>query len=126
MKKKVLVIENDRDIRDIVSFILEEAGFKCLGMPEPEKIEHLRQFDPDIILLDEFINNKPGHRLCLRIKHDETLQHLPVIILSTANNIELIAKECKANDFVRKPFDVDDLVTKVISVIENQQLTSSY
>ena len=70
MKKKVLVIENDRDIRDIVSLILDEAGFNCLGMPEPEKIEHLREFDPDIILIDEFINSKPGHRLCLRIKHD--------------------------------------------------------
>jgi len=126
MKKKVLVIENDRDIRDIVSLILDEAGFNCLGMPEPEKIEHLREFDPDIILIDEFINSKPGHRLCLRIKHDETLQHLPVIILSTANNIELIAKECKANDFVRKPFDVDDLVSKVIGVIDNQPLTSLY
>jgi len=124
MKKKILVIENDRDIRDIVSFILEEAGFKCLGMPEPEKIEQVKTFDPDIILIDEFINNKPGHRLCHRIKQEETLQHLPVIILSTANNIELIAEECKANDFVRKPFDMDELIAKVIRVIDNQQLTS--
>ena len=126
MKKKVLVIENNRDIRDIVSFILEEAGFKCLGIPEPEKIDHVGKFHPDIILVDEFINSKPGHRLCHRIKQHKTLRHLPVIILSTASNIEVIAKECNANDFVSKPFDMDELITKVTDAIDNQSLASSY
>src|ERR1700679_397878 len=108
MRKKVLVIETARDVRDIVSLILEEAGFKCLGMPEPEGIEQVREFDPDVILVDEFVNSKPGHRVCNRIKQNEELRHLPVIILSTANNIELIAKECNANDYVGKPFDVEE------------------
>ena len=80
----------------------------------------------DIILIDEVINSKPGHRLCHRIKQDKTLRHLPVIILSTANNIELIAKECNANDFVSKPFDMDELIAKVVGVIDNQPLTSLY
>ena len=126
MKRKVLVIENDHDIRDIVSFILEESGFTCLGVPEPEKLEHVAAFKPDIILIDEFINNKPGHRLCHRIKKHEKLAYIPVIILSTSNHIELIAKECEANDYVHKPFDIEELVGKVVRVIDNQPLTSLY
>jgi len=126
VKRKVLVIENDDDIRDLVSFILSESGFICLGIPEPEKPEKVAAFKPDVILIDEFINNQPGHRLCLRIKQVESLRHIPVIILSTMNNIELIAEECKANDYLRKPFDVEELVGKVIRVVDNQPLTSLY
>jgi DNA-binding response OmpR family regulator len=123
MIKKVLIIENDHDIRSIVEFILEEEGFNTLSIPEPDTLVEILQFSPHIILVDEFINSRPGHRLCLRIKHDDLLKHIPVIILSTANDIELIATECKANDYIRKPFDVHDMVEKVVRVLDNQPLT---
>jgi DNA-binding response OmpR family regulator len=123
MKKKVLIIENDSDIRNIVEFILSEQGFNTLSVPEPETLGEILQFRPDLILIDEFINSKPGHRLCLRIKQEPMLAHLPVIVLSTANNIELIATECKANDYIRKPFDVEEMVDKVIRVICEQPLS---
>ena len=123
MIKKVLIIENDHDIRSIVEFILEEEGFNTLSIPEPDTLVEILQFSPHIILVDEFINSRPGHRLCLRIKHDDLLKHIPVIVLSTANDIELIATECKANDYIRKPFDVHDMVEKVVRVLDNQPLT---
>ena len=123
MKKKILIIENDRDIRNIVEFILSEEGFNALSIPEPHTLTEVLQFKPDLLLIDEFINSKPGHRLCLRIKSEPHLAHLPVIVLSTANDIELIATECKANDFIRKPFDVEEMVDKVIRVIGDQPLS---
>jgi DNA-binding response OmpR family regulator len=123
MKKKVLIIENDQDIRSIVDYILEEEGFNTLSIPEPQGLTEIIQFVPDLILIDEFINNKPGHRLCLRIKHDMMLKHIPVIVLSTDNNIELIAKECQANDYIRKPFDVHEMVGKVVEILDNRSLT---
>ena len=117
MKTKVLIIENDHDIRSIVQFILAEEGFDTLSTPEPETLAEILQFKPDLILIDEFINSKPGHRLCLRIKHEPLLAYLPVIVLSTANDIELIATECNANDYIRKPFDVEEIVDKVMRMI---------
>ena len=123
MKKKILVIENDREIRNIIDYILEEEGFSTLSMSEPKSLDAVLEYKPHAILIDEFINNKPGHRLCLQIKQVEELAPIPVIILSTANNIELIATECKANDYLRKPFDVEEMVKKVIGVIDNQSLT---
>ena len=125
MKKKILIIENDHDIRDIVELILAEEGFHTLGMPEPETLDVVMQFEPHLILIDEFINSKPGHRLCRKIKQQINLNQIPVIILSTANDIELIAKECSANDFVRKPFDISDLVDKVVNIIDGQPLPQS-
>ena len=122
MKKKVLIIENDREIREIVSFILEEEGFSTMSIAEPESLEHLLPFKPNVILIDEFINSKPGHRLCHKIKQVDQLKHIPVIIISTAHNIELIATECQANDYVRKPFDIHEMVEKVVQLIDNQSL----
>lgn len=123
MKKKVLVIENDADIRHIVQFILEQEGFATMSIPEPDTLSEISQFKPNLILIDEFINNEPGHRLCRKIKQEPLLAHLPVIILSTANDIELIATECNANDFIRKPFDVTEMVQKVVRVIEDYPLS---
>jgi len=122
VKRKVLIIENDREIREIVSFILEEEGFSTMSISEPESLEHLLPFKPDVILIDEFINSKPGHRLCHKIKQVDQLKRIPVIIISTAHNIELIASECQANDYVRKPFDIHEMVEKVVQLIDNQSL----
>lgn len=122
MDKKVLIIENDEDIRHIVEFILQEQGFKTLSIPEPEDLSEIIPFAPNVILLDEFINSKPGHRLCRKIKQVAALAAIPVIILSTANDIELIAAECEANDHIRKPFEVEDIVDKVVRMVNHQPL----
>lgn len=117
-----MIIENDHDIRFIVEFILQEHGYDTLSIPEPDELSAIIAFNPDLILLDEFINSKPGHRLCRKIKQIPDLATVPVIILSTANDIELIAKECEANDFVRKPFELEDMVGKVLRFIDHQPL----
>jgi two-component system phosphate regulon response regulator PhoB len=122
MKKKVLIIENDQDIRHIVEFILNEQGFETLSIPEPDNLSEIIPFAPHVILLDEFINSRPGHRLCRKIKQVAALATVPVIILSTANDIELIATECDANDYIRKPFDVEDMVGKVLRIVDHQSL----
>lgn len=122
MKKKILIIENDQDIRHIVEYILNEQGFETLSIPEPENLTDIIQFAPDVILLDEFINSRAGHRLCRKIKQINVLAAIPVIILSTANDIELIAAECQANDYIRKPFDVADMVGIVVRSVSRQPL----
>lgn len=122
MKNKVIIIENDQEIRNIIDYILEDAGFTTMSMPEPETLDRVMQFNPHLILIDEFINSKPGHRLCLQIKHTKELAHVPVIVLSTANDIELIATECKANGYIRKPFDVEDMISKVLHLLGHQSL----
>lgn len=122
MKKKVLIIENDQDIRHIVEFILQEQGFETMSISEPEDLSEITPFRPNVILLDEFINSKPGHRLCRKIKQVPALATIPVIILSTANDIEIIAAECEANDHISKPFDVETMVEKVIRVVNHQPM----
>lgn len=120
----MLIIENDQDIRHIVEIILEDHGFETLSMAEPKELSAIIPFAPDVILLDEFINSQPGHRLCRKIKQVPNLASIPVIILSTANDIELIAAECQANDHIAKPFDIDEVVSKVLRLVNHQPLAS--
>ena len=112
MKKKVLIIENDSDIRDIISYILEDKGYEVIAV-EPRPVDRLHTFKPDLILLDEWLNEREGHLLCTELKDLHETKHVPVIILSTANNIEEIANNCKAEGFVNKPFDLDELLEEV-------------
>lgn len=105
-----------------MEFILTEQGFETLSTPEPDDLSDIIPFAPHVILLDEFINSLPGHRLCRKIKQVPSLATVPVIILSTANDIELIAAECGANDHIRKPFDIEDMVAKVLRVVNHQPL----
>lgn len=123
-RKKVLIIENDQGIRHIVDFILAEQGFETLSIPEPSDLTVVIPFAPDVILLDEFINSRPGYRLCRKVKQVAALAAVPVIILSTANDIELIATECDADDYIRKPFDIEDLSAKVARIVNHKPLAN--
>ena len=58
MNKRVLIIENDHDIRLIVDYILQEQGFETLSIPEPEELSDILNFRADVILLDEFVKRR--------------------------------------------------------------------
>lgn len=113
MPKIILVIENDPDVRYIISYVLQAEGYKVTTTAIFADLDEIAAHRPDLVLIDEWVSDEPGHRLCLKIKTLERMMHIPVIILSTANGIEQIMTECKANAFVRKPFDLEDLTGKV-------------
>ncbi len=113
MTKKILIIENNSDIRDIITVTLEEEGFTVIGMPSPDSLDAIVRHEPDLILIDEWLSGHPGKRLCLRIKQFHELMHVPVVVLSTAHDINKIVAECKADGYIRKPFDLIDLIKTV-------------
>jgi len=111
VKKRVLIIENDQEIKSIVTYILEMEGYDVQGAMYDSA--HLPYIKADLILLDEWINKKEGHMLCREIKAIEALKPVPVVIFSTAADIADIAKNCNADGFVQKPFDLDSLINEV-------------
>jgi len=111
MRKRVLIVENDEDIRNIVGYILENEGYDVAGCAYT--LENLLTMTADLILLDEWVNQKEGPMLCKEIKAIEKLAHIPVIIFSTSTEIAEIALNCRANGYVHKPFDLDSLTAEV-------------
>lgn len=114
MKKKVLTIENDKGIRDLIFTLLTEAGYqiKLIGT-EDEIFEEIKNFKPDVILLDVVQPTDRGTELCRAIKENEYTGHVPVIVLSTNVKVTETIKEVCADEVMSKPFDVDELINTI-------------
>jgi len=111
-KKKVLLVEDNQDICEIVKWVLEEGGYS-VTVSGHVPAANLAGFKADLIVLDEWVNDREGHMLCKEIKAIHNLKHIPVVIFSTAMDIEELMQTCGADGFVRKPFDIGDLVIEV-------------
>ena len=113
MKRKILVVEDDADIREIIAHILTDEGFEpILCKNEKNIFDVIRAHNPDVILLDVIKPTHQGTELCRSIKAAETTKHIPVIVLSTHAKIDDVKEVC-ADEVVKKPFDISLLVDVV-------------
>jgi DNA-binding NtrC family response regulator len=124
-KKKVLIIEDDAGIQELIRYILEVEGFEVATSAHSLTAD-LTSHKADIIILDEWVNKKEGTMLCKEIKHVHVTKHIPVIIISTAMNIEEIAENCEADGFIAKPFDIDDVAKEVKKVLGIDRTVNSF
>ncbi|KIO74493.1 hypothetical protein TH53_26165 [Pedobacter lusitanus] len=120
MNKKVLVLEKDRDILELINIVLTDEGYIVNVLSSELGIfDHIKNFQPDIILLDIISPTEEGTALCKTIKAAEDSSHIPVIVLSTHPKVEVVKEIC-ADEVVAKPFDISFL----LSTIEQQLITS--
>lgn len=120
MDKKILVLEKNRDILELINIVLTDEGYHVdLLSSEKEIFEHIRNFKPDAILLDVISPTEEGTALCKTIKAAEDSSHIPVIVLSTHPRLEVVKEIC-ADEVVAKPFDISFL----LSTLEHQLLSA--
>lgn len=113
MKRKVLVVENDFDILQIIGHLLTEEGYEpILCKSEKGIFDVVLNKQPDVILLDIFKITEQGTELCRTLKASEKTQHIPVIVLSTHPEIHAVKDGC-ADEILTKPFDLDNLLDVV-------------
>jgi DNA-binding response OmpR family regulator len=113
MEKKILVIEDDNDILDLFQYILEDEGYKVWASDHSEHIEVIAEHRPNLVLLDDRLPGEYGHVICSRIKADPRTKNIPVVLVSATRDLEKLAFDCKADDYLPKPFDLKDLVKLV-------------
>ena len=115
MRKRILVIDDDEDILEILNIVFQENGYEIVISNTGEAASHIRVIQPDIVLLDVRIvgSAKSGPDICKEIKSQFETRHLPVMLVSGETDLAVIAKECGADSYVCKPFDVFDLIARV-------------
>jgi two-component system response regulator VicR len=115
MSKRILIIDDDEDILDILSYIFLEEGYEVDLYQTGTTADYIKILHPDLVLIDVQIKgfDKTGAEICAEIKTLLNDQSPPVILLSGEHLLEKIARECGADDYVRKPFVVDHLLNKV-------------
>jgi len=107
--KKLLIIENDIDTLDIVTFISEDIDFEVIKSRKKVHIQQIVDLKPDIIIIDYLLDEGFGDELCLEIKLNELIKHIPVVLYSASKELKTIAEKCLATAFLQKPFDLVDL-----------------
>ena len=114
--KKILVVDDDPDILDALQMTLQDAGYSVTTTEKGEYAENLRDTNgnlPHLIILDVLLSGKDGRTICQRLKHQENTKHIPIIMISAHPNARQSVKDVGANDFLAKPFDIDDLLAMV-------------
>ncbi|MFC4163841.1 PleD family two-component system response regulator [Epilithonimonas zeae] len=113
-KKKILIFDDDTTLLELISIIFEDGGYEVdISQTSHNILEKVSEFYPDIILMDNWIPNIGGIEATKLLKSQEEFKHIPVIYVTANNDIESLAESAQADDFVAKPFDLEDLEQKV-------------
>ena len=125
MARRILMIEDDREMVTLGKLILEREGYEVLAASGgAEGLELLRQEDGDVdlLLLDIMMTGMDGWQVLTEVKADEELRHIPVIMLTARHYLEDEEKTAtyadKFEHYVVKPFVVRDLLAKIAEVID--------
>ncbi|RZJ20136.1 MAG: response regulator transcription factor [Acinetobacter sp.] len=114
MNKTIYVVEDNDDIRELVEYLLETEGYKVSGFPNATTFkEEIKNTTPDAVVLDIMLPDGNGIEICNNLKSTAATEKIPVLLMSANTNVSMINSESKADDFIGKPFDIDDLVGRV-------------
>jgi two-component system, OmpR family, alkaline phosphatase synthesis response regulator PhoP len=120
MPGKVLVVDDERDIVELVTYNLEREGFTVIPAYDGETaLAEARMHTPDLILLDLMLPGIQGMEVCKLIRNDPSLNSIPIIMI-TAKSDEIdrvLGLEMGADDYITKPFSVRELVARIHSVV---------
>ena len=119
--KNILVVEDDLDIRELISFNLANEGHQVFEANDGEVgIDKARNNNPDLILLDLMLPGIQGLDVCRIIKSDQETKETPIIMVTALGQEEDIVKglETGADDYITKPFSIKVLIARVNAVLK--------
>lgn len=126
--KKILIIEDELNIYELIKFNLETHGFKVEGVQDGNlAIEKILDVLPDLIILDLMLPGKDGISICREIRANNIISYIPIIML-TAKSEEfdkVLGLEIGADDYITKPFGVKELCARVKAVLRRTEILLS-
>lgn len=118
--KRVLILDNDGDILDIMQEALSYEGFDVTCIDEANDILQLiAHHKPDVFMIDYLLNGTNGSEICQNIKENPQTHNLPVILISAYPRKMMLPDAC--DDFIAKPFDLDDMVARIKKLTDGRR-----
>jgi len=120
-KKRILIVDDQKDIVELIRFKLENEGFECLvAFDGEEGLQKAKKEDPDLILMDIMMPKINGYQVCRLLKSDENYKNIPIIMLSAKDqeSDKFWGKESGADDYITKPFEFEELFQKIQGYLE--------
>src|SRR5271168_1311656 len=120
LRYRVLIVEDDADIRELIRYKLAQEGFVVEEAADgTQALEKVKRRVPDLLLLDLMLPGMPGLQVCRQMRAERETAHLPILIV-TAKGTEVdkvLGLEMGADDYVVKPFSPRELVARVKALL---------
>ena len=123
-KSKILIIEDEEDIRELLTYTLEKENYETITAGDGETgLELSKTLSPDLIILDLMLPGIDGHQVCYQMKHNDTLKYIPIIMLTAKNEEadEVIGLAIGADDYIGKPFSSRKLIARVSALLRRSK-----
>lgn len=117
---KILIADDEKDIRDLITFTLQFAGHEVIATSNGEDAYHQAiEVIPDVILLDVRMPRMTGYEACRQIKSNENTKNIPVVFLSAKGQESEVNAgiDAGAEAYILKPFSPDQLTEKITSIL---------
>lgn len=115
MKKKILFVDDESDILNVSTFMLKKMGFEVFGALNGQKaLDLAREKIPDLIFLDVYLPGMKGDEVAGILKKDKKTKRIPIVLISAdLTTLEARFRKCGADDYLGKPFEVDDMLDTI-------------
>jgi DNA-binding response OmpR family regulator len=111
--KKIMIADDDPGIVDAIELLLEFEGYEVSSTIDGSTVLDMKLELPDLLLLDIWMSGEDGRDICKKLKQTELTKNIPIIMVSASKDIKESAIEAGADDFLAKPFEVNDLLSKI-------------
>lgn len=121
MPKKILIVEDEADVRNAVAYRLKAAGYSVITANDgQEGLETARREHPDLVVLDLMLPRMNGYQVCMALKYDEKYKNIPVIIFTAwkEEDNRKLAEDVRADAFISKPFEPEELMSKIRELLK--------
>lgn len=116
---KIVVVEYDPAILEIINIVLAKEGYTVIHCRDSaELLKTALKSKPNLILLDVMVGWESERLLCKQIKSTKEIAHVPVILFSTIPSFKDSFKDYMCDDFLEKPFNIDELVEKINKLVQ--------
>ncbi|WP_184544139.1 response regulator [Mucilaginibacter sp. FT3.2] len=115
MTKKILIVDNNELMIEVMTYILNSNGYDVVSFNDGQNIfNDIKASHPDLVILDVFLPGMDGRDICKLIKLNSETKALPVIICSESDDIDQsLTQNGAPNDVLYKPFDIKNLIEKI-------------
>lgn len=116
---KILVVDDDPIIGEMLNFMLGSKGYKAVISNQPEQtVQKILHNGIELIMLDQFIFGVSGIEVCKELQENDTTAHIPILMMSAQNDIKIKCLTAGAADFISKPFEMKTLFSKIENLLK--------
>ena len=124
MAKKILVVDDEKDLVELIAFNLEQEGYTVFKAWDGEQaMELVRTIKPDLIVLDLMLPGLSGFDICRRLRSKAETEHMPIVMVTAKGQDvdKIVGLELGADDYITKPFSVRELVARVRAILRRSE-----